>query len=88
MLAIKNLQKRAFSNHLPNILKCTESGSGFDWRLHGYHTKTNKNLSLWHDLALEVEGGEVNERYGIFEITQGTTAKLEVDTEGEFNPIK
>jgi len=44
-------------------------------------------MSPWHDLALKLEGSDLDIVQGLIEITRGTTAKMEVATTKPFNPI-
>ena len=44
-------------------------------------------LSPWHGLPLQPENAEPDVFQGLIEITRGTTAKMEVDTTDEYNPI-
>ena len=44
-------------------------------------------LSPWHNLALKPHDVETDVYQGFIEIQRGTTAKMEVDTGIDFNPI-
>jgi hypothetical protein len=64
-----------------------ESIRSEDKRERHYLLAKDKKISPWHDIPLKPEGSELDIFNAVIEITRNTTAKMEVETTKEHNPI-
>lgn len=85
----KNRSVRNFSRVYLNKEKTLsyESVTSDDKRERHYLLHSDKKLSPWHDIPMKPEGSELDIFNGIIEITRNTSAKMEVETTSEHNPI-
>ena len=58
-----------------------------DARDRSFLSQGDKIISPWHDISLRPEGAELDVFNAVIEITRNTTAKMEVETDCEHNPI-
>lgn len=65
----------------------TARGDGFSYRAF-LKTEQGQLASPWHDVPLKTAGAETDEFSAVFEIARNSTAKMEVATDEEHNPIK
>ena len=62
-------------------------GEGFGFRAFLANDK-GTIISPWHDVSLKPEGADTDEFSAVYEIARNSTAKMEVATDEENNPIK
>jgi inorganic pyrophosphatase len=89
VFTLKNKNARNFSKIYLNKEKtlCYESVPCDDKRERHYLMSKDKNISPWHDILMKPEDSELDVFNGVIEITRNTTAKMEVETTKEYNPI-
>jgi inorganic pyrophosphatase len=61
-------------------------GTG-SFRLEFWNERTQEQISPWHDIPLKPAGRAVGEYTFVCEIPRGTTPKMEINKETEYNPI-
>jgi hypothetical protein len=64
-----------------------ESIRSEDKRERHYLISKDVRISPWHDIPMKPEGSELDVFNAVIEITRNTTAKMEVETTKEHNPI-
>jgi hypothetical protein len=87
--SLRNKSVRNFSRVYLNKEKTLSYDSihSDDKRERHYLAHSDKKISPWHDIAMKPEDSELDVFNGIIEITRNTTAKMEVETTSEHNPI-
>lgn len=89
LYTLRNKSVRNFSRIYLNSDKSLsyESFLSDDKRERHYLLSRDTKISPWHDLPMKPEKSELDVFNGVIEITRNTTAKMEVETTKEHNPI-
>jgi inorganic pyrophosphatase len=93
MKALSQAQQRSFSSSKTWISEANQTAytsrhvENNDDRMRHFLQQHNMPLSPWHDIAMQPDGADPDVFNVVIEITRGTTAKYEVETGLEWNPV-